>query len=236
MSQAGTSIRCRAFSVPKNGNSRAEYEDACAFELKAGRFAVADGASESVFAGEWANLLCQSFVADSLDPGKIVEWRQAMQKRWLALVFQQDLPWYLEEKVKEGAYATFLGLTLVGENWQALAIGDSCLFHVRGAKLLTAFPLDRAEEFGTRPGLIGSRQKSDPVTRQATGTLQPGDSLLLMTDALAEWFLRTGDEGGTPWSKLLRLSEGDFTAWIDALRETVAIKNDDVTMLVVDMK
>src|SRR6266404_6244133 len=46
-----------AFAVPKRGNSTEEYEDAFAANPNAGRFAIADGASESSFASLWAKLL-----------------------------------------------------------------------------------------------------------------------------------------------------------------------------------
>ncbi len=232
-------LRCRAFALPKQGNSRAEYEDATAVDAAAGRFAVADGTSESAFAGEWAALLCQSFVADSVDPAKIGDWRAALAQRWLAGIDRQELPWYLEEKFDEGAYATFLGVAFdqagagPGRTWQAIAIGDTCLFQVRNDHLLSAFPVDRADAFGTRPDLIGSRQRAAVNVATATGTLESGDYLLLMTDALSEWFLHEYETGGAPWSELVRLREADFPLWIDALRETNWIKNDDVTLLVV---
>jgi len=43
--------RWRALGLPKRGHSAEEYEDAFAGDPKVGRFAVADGASESSFAG-----------------------------------------------------------------------------------------------------------------------------------------------------------------------------------------
>jgi serine/threonine protein phosphatase PrpC len=236
-----TALRCRAFELPKQGNSRSEYEDASAVNCADGRFAVADGASESVFAGEWAALLCKSFVAETLDPANIGAWRGALQQRWLAAIDQQALPWYLEEKFKEGAYATFLGLAFAPADggaarpWEAVAIGDSCLFHVRKDALLTAFPLERADEFGTYPNLIGSRQRANVAASIASGGLERGDLLLLMTDALSEWFLHEYETGATPWSELVRLREADFAQWVDALRESNWIKNDDVTLLVVEI-
>ena len=54
------------------------------------------------------------------------------------------LPWYAEQKLSQGAFATFLGLTLHRNrlssslSWDCTAIGDSCLFQVRGARVITA--------------------------------------------------------------------------------------------------
>jgi hypothetical protein len=228
-------LRCRSLASPKKGNSADEYEDASAFDRGAGRFAIADGASESVFAKEWAGILCRSYVAESLDPARVLEWRQQMQKAWSASVLTGELPWYLEEKLQEGAFATFLGLTVVEGAWRAIAIGDSCLFHTRSDALLAAFPMDRADDFGTRPSLIGSRQRSIVAPMIAEGQFRPGDRIMLMTDALSEWFLQACEAGATPWLELARLDHDNFPRWIDEQRETLAIKNDDVTLLVLEM-
>ena len=67
MSEASFQLRCRSFALPKKGNSSSECEDALSFNCERGRFAVADGVSESAFAGEWASLLCASFVAEPFD-------------------------------------------------------------------------------------------------------------------------------------------------------------------------
>ena len=50
MHHADPPLRWRALSLPKQGHATDEYEDAWAADPAAGRFAVADGASESVFA------------------------------------------------------------------------------------------------------------------------------------------------------------------------------------------
>jgi serine/threonine protein phosphatase PrpC len=241
MSQALSDLQCRVFALPKKGNSRKEYEDASRINCEPGRFAVADGVSESVFSGEWASLLCESFVAGRVAPANFEEWRSEQQQHWLALVKRGNLPWYLEEKLREGAFATFLGLSFAAASaalerpWHALAVGDSCLFHVRKGLLKRAFPVNRAGDFGTRPRLIGSRQLTNAVPATIAGTLRQGDVLLLMTDALAEWFLREHEAGHAPWSELVCLRANDFALWVDALRLARELKNDDVTLLIVEL-
>ena len=51
-----------AWWAPKSGNTASEYEDAYAVKPEALRFAVADGASETSFARQWAELLVEGFV------------------------------------------------------------------------------------------------------------------------------------------------------------------------------
>src|SRR5215468_4746653 len=132
----------RSFTLPKRGHSAEEYEDAFAADPKIGRFAVADGASESSFASLWAKLLVDGFVHPGERNGD-TSWLEPLRKRWAAKVDPQELSWYSEKKT-EGA-------------WSALAVGDSCIFQVRKDALVQAFPMERSDSFGNHPSLICSR-------------------------------------------------------------------------------
>jgi hypothetical protein len=222
---------CRALSLPRRGNAADEYEDAFAADPAAGRFAVADGASESSFAGLWARLLVDGFVRPA--PG----WLAAARQSWAARVDGQVLPWYAEAKRADGAFATFLGMVLAAGRWHALAVGDTCLFQVRGDRLATAFPLAHSDEFGNRPRLIGSRPSAAAQTHaEGNGDWQTGDRFLLMTDALAHWFLRRHEAGERPWEEFGQLSEGDggFAEWVEQRRRD-GLRNDDVTVVMIDV-
>jgi hypothetical protein len=237
----------QVFWLPKRGNAPEEYEDAFASDPALGRYAVADGATESSFAREWAKLLVDEFV--KAGDGWLARLPD-LQKRWLAGLPPGPYPWYAEAKVREGAFATFLGLTVGSSpddshcHWQAVAVGDACLFHTRGDELLAAFPLDRSEAFTSMPRLLGSRtaaasdREKHVVRRQ--GKAQPGDRLWLMTDALAHCCLRDHEQGRRPWPQaesLLAVPEADprFAGWIEGLRDARRLRNDDVTLLKVDV-
>jgi hypothetical protein len=117
--------------------------------------------------------------------------------------------------------------------WRALAVGDSCLFHISGDALKLAFPVQHAAEFGTRPPLLASRQRSVSPVAETKGNFDAGDYLLLMTDAAAEWFLTEYEAGRKPWRELLRLKETNFDAWVGSQREGGRMKNDDVTVVAI---
>jgi hypothetical protein len=55
-----------------------------------------------------------------------------------------------------------------------------------------------------------------------------------MTDALACWFLKAYEQGQKPW-KIKRTAPKDFEKWIVKLREAREIRNDDVTLLRVEL-
>jgi len=106
--------------------------------------------------------------------------------------------------------------------------------------VLRAFPLERAEQFNNRPSLLSSvaRANAGVWSQVATvdGDLQEKDRLLLMTDALAQWFLVEAEMGRRPWAALAKVTTPEqFTAYIDCLRAGGALRNDDVTLVSVEV-
>ena len=212
-------IKWRAFWLPKEGHSAEEYEDAFAGDVASGRFALSDGASESAFARLWANLLVEDFVAQRCV--EVRDWHKRLpevRQQWQEQLAPRQFPWHAEQKFRDGSFATFLGVEIrsdgSGLRWQAVAVGDSCLFHTRGDQLLCAWPLEKSEQFNDSPHLVGSRTPKDEVNynralwkpphSDGDDQLQllPDDRLWLMTDALAQWFLTEYESGRCPWQQI----------------------------------
>jgi hypothetical protein len=249
MAAAFAQPRWRGFRLSKRGTADDDYEDAFAGDPHAGRFAVADGASEASFAGLWARALAGGFVNAPGKPWLDLDWLTPLRQEWATQVDALPLPWYAEEKREQGAFATLLGLVLrpprPGQlgTWRALAVGDSCLVHARGERFLTSFPLTESAEFGTRPALLGSRPPPadrPPPCEHAHGRWHPGDRFLLMTDALAQWFLHEGEKNRRPLEAVEELlaeaaPEEAFAGWVDLRRDHAALRNDDVTLVVIDV-
>lgn len=237
-----------SFHVQKAGNAPEENEDAFAFADTARRLAIADGASDSYDSGRWAHLLTAAFVASAppASPGGVRAWLDEPARAWLAGLRYEALPWNQQAKARLGAHCTLLGveIDLLPEHsathgtpcgaWRALAVGDCCLFQVRAGDLIAAFPLASAAEFGSSPPLL----TTNPAYRgagveqlvTAGGELRVGDTLLLATDALAQWFLRCHEQGERQWRDLP--AGRDVIAFIAEQRSQRRLRNDDVTMLV----
>lgn len=251
-----TTLHFRMFALPKRGNSVEEYEDAWAADPQRGRFAIADGASESSFASVWARLLVEGFVQTPVkQPGKWEDWIPELQRRWAEEIGDRATSsWYAEEKFEQGAFAAFLGLVLshrVSKSgihrtkwWKAIAIGDSCLFQVREDHLLKAFPVKHSKEFSNNPRLVGSRNDPHTVLPQKEvreqGDWAPEDRFWLMTDALAQWFLEEHEAGEKPWQPLQTLLEASnrdqaFASWVNQLRDQGKLRNDDVSLVAVSL-
>ncbi len=248
------------FWLPKAGNSLDEYEDAFrvaypehdeARDGGAVRVAVADGASESAFAREWADALADAFVSRppqlcGLTEDSLNAWLLAPRERWRAQVPWDRLPWHGEAKTRAGAFATLLGLTIevVPDysprlRWRALAVGDSCLFVVRGDRLAVSFPLEGASEFDTTPALVCSNPANagrmwEGLSRRS-GECEVGDLFILASDALACWFLTRGAAGAQPWESLGALDRADWEGWVDGQRRAGLMRNDDTTMVALEV-
>jgi|SRR6185437_9168351 len=251
MSTNAPELRWHTFHTHKRGNAPDEYEDAFAGDPAKARFAVADGASESSFAATWAKLLVEGFVAvTDGKPWHELDWLTPQRQRWIAEVDGLPLPWYAEDKCEQGAYATLLGVAFKPKTeaepgtWRALAVGDSCLFHLRAGQLRLSFPMTRAADFGNQPDLLGSRGRPADTPQQGIlcerGKWRPGDRFLLMTDALAEWMLRQTEQDHQPMADIDRLlaestPQDTFIGWVEERREKDRLRNDDVTLLVIDL-
>lgn len=234
------------FSTPKQGNTVEEYEDACwpqeqvEEEQKSFSFAVADGASETSYAKEWADLLVEAYCSGKFKRRINTDSLNQIRTTWNSQFTGLTLPWYAEEKIRSGAFASLLGLTVTESEvsgkgkWTALSIGDSCLFQVREGKLLYSFPLDHSEQFNNRPLLLSSTLSHDLKRNvdfaSTSGGWCLGDTFYLMTDALACWFLQQTESGNDPWK--INIKDPDlFAKRISFLRKRKGLRNDDVTYL-----
>jgi hypothetical protein len=128
--------------------------------------------------------------------------------------------------------------------WRALAVGDSCLFCIRAGRLLRSFPLTQSTEFGNQPSLVGSRGRElpgiDRNCEQKGGSWRQGDRFLLATDAIAQWFLGQVEQEAEPAVQVAALlaesnPEEAFAGWTDERRREHVMRNDDVTMVVIDL-
>lgn len=236
MSFRPPAVRHWIHARPRSGEA-VDYEDAA--DLGADTWpicaAVADGATESAYADTWAQILVQGIVeAKATTADAVTDLLPRMQARWAAAVSSSegDAPWYVNEKIAEGAFAAALGLSLqVDGRWQAVAVGDCCLFHVGEGRPDRSWPIEAPEAFTDRPALLPSREGATvPPLEAVTGTWRSGDHFVLATDAAAAWLLRTDP------LKACAPSEGQVEENLHGARTKGTLRNDDVTLLVIEMR
>ena len=253
-------------TISKAGNSPEENEDFLYILSENSSqidkmycYAVTDGATESSFAKEWAELLAKSYCEGNLcDKAKFTDSFFKIQENWLQKIESKEstLPWYALEKAKSGAFSSLIGLKIYEQGtWEAMAVGDSCVFQVRQEQLITKFPIECSKEFNNCPFLISSLNSKNSQLVQNTKFIENkweiGDSFYLMTDALSCWFLKEYEQGNYPWLTLKDLNDkkdsnrlrdelqgneahtykSEFQEKIDSLRARKEMRNDDVTLV-----
>ena len=205
---------------------------------------VADGVSSAIFSRPWAEILVRAILAEPpypSDPAGFAQWLAACRAQWDGAIDTDNLAWYQAPKLADGAFSTLLWAQLFPTNEpgkykaHSFAIGDSCLFHFRGDELVRTFPIEDSTQFAASPVVLGSRDLGRDHLMQFGGIeidCEEGDLLLLCTDAIADWTLRTYEASESiDWSRYWTISDEEWAAEITELRESRAMVYDDATML-----
>ena len=240
-------LQLRQLLLSKLGHKASECEDAIAVDTQTFRFAVADGATESFDARNWAERLAQHWVQrkSTLTVEEFREWvateGRELHDSWNSLT----LSWYSEEKARYGSFATLVGVELDLNteplSWQAIALGDACLLQCRNKTLLKSLPLSGSEGFNSGPVLVASDSSLHESSMQSvvtdSGTFQDGDVLLLMSDAASLWCLQRFENGDLDVSEFLSAkSDEELREFFDAERLAGRIRNDDLAIVRIEIK
>ncbi len=243
----------KSYSIPKNGNSTSENEDAKKIlprkHVKSSNFlrcAVSDGATQASFSRLWAKLLVNESVQYKPSLKRLDDVIFNAQLSWTNEIAKYELPWHAEEKVKKGAFATLLWLSInrvdaTGGTFKALALGDSNLFVIRKESLHLCFPIQDPQKFSNNPVLISSIPARNENIKENINIIEDawfvGDEFILATDALAYYLLNQFEQNSSFFLVLkeilvMQLLHYDaFQSWIQSLRENNEIKNDDTTLI-----
>ncbi|MFF3936902.1 hypothetical protein [Streptomyces phaeofaciens] len=264
-SSVGTGVEVHVYRVPSAPDRPQEWRDAAAVTVDRRGFALCDGASTAYRAGPWSRLLAREYITEAPDHSReaLPVWVDHCQQKWneqeaerrharaaaAAVPGAEDRDphrrawdfWVDDAESRGVAKATLLGMRLLpateGWSFEAVAVGDTCLLHLRGDTLLHAFPLADASRFGSHPDLLSTDEHLDGTRiHHYGGRLGPHDVVLLVTDALAEALLaRThagdGAEAAAWWRVVRRLDETSFERLVTGLRAARQIERDDTTMI-----
>ncbi|MFN8450079.1 MAG: protein phosphatase 2C domain-containing protein [Anaerolineae bacterium] len=191
---------------------------------------VADGATETSFSGLWAQILVDAFISQRLPKVK----QETMLSLSEAGARRHRRPPQAAALVRAGEAGARRVLVADGADdprrrQLARCVGDSCLFHVRPQQTIRAFPYHQPDQFNNHPALLSTRHDSSVEARSARGKWKNGDYFLLMTDALAHFFLS---------QRRLRahlaadgLDQASFADLVARARGERICRNDDVTLL-----
>ncbi len=245
-------IEIRWCLTPKDGSRPRDCEDAIGFNLAGGRFCVADGAGEGAFSRLWARTLASGWrVVGHLDQDdealragvrdlaeilreRIDRQRQRIRERQGGRLF-----WFQTE-ARVAEFAAFIGLAFDPDgSWRALAVGDCCLFLERDDSLWS-FPLTRPEEFQggayLAPSAIDEDVGLSDHVRRVAGERRTGDRFLLMSDAMACWYLTYPRRRARLREVLSTRDRRALGGLIARERQAGRLRNDDIAMLFIYSK
>lgn len=214
---------------------------------------VADGATEGLLAGEWANITLKSLsktAGEIRTPDDVLpQLNEAVQtwgrfKRLRTANGTKPLTalpaWLEDEAVARGAYATACVAWFSDDGeWVGAAIGDSCVFHMRQDELVVAWPLSTSSEFNNSPYLVSSEVACNVDLAKHIKTCRSHwereDYFYFATDALACWILKQHENEVSPWAKLASFdaiaAPDEFSTFVEMLRDAGEIRNDDTTLV-----
>lgn len=238
-------VSIKGFITCKNSEQYIDCADNYAVSKSNHRFSVSDGVSKSFFSKIWSEILVNQFVVRT--DLKENEFIKVCQDEWHnrigRIVSLPDTKWFTKFQYnrKDPALATFVGLQIYDKEkeWFAEVIGDSFLFFV---------PKDYNDY---QKELIKVSSKGEPIVfdnfpdyLSSIGNLHKGEknirreplkngTFYLMTDALAEWFIKEGEYclvKVAGWE-----SQMDFEEFVKRAIEDNKLTNDDCAVLCVEL-
>ena len=244
-------LTTKSFSTYKEAESPDDCQDAYFRNDEKRRYAIADGATRSFFPKEWATLLVEHFCKNTDLSSVKTDWQD-----WIAPLQQK---WYeqVEEKVnernlfyltnsfntQESAVSTFIGIEFNKDNsaWEAMIVGDSCLFHKSNSGF-ESYLIENSVDFTNRPEVFASFAKDNHFEPSfESGRANPGDTFILVTDALAKWIVEHKEVGKLDATlntlKAVKTDE-QFCQFVHEARHNEAIRlvNDDVTLMIISVE
>lgn len=224
--------------LPKDDLYPLSVEDALAISEDGTIIAISDGASESFDSQSWARILTDSYVAN---PNVNGEWLAKAIQRYKELRDPSELSWSQQAAYERGSFATLLGLRAHSDDQiSCLSIGDCLAIFVHTIAHHTSWRYSWAREFQERPMLLSTKAElnefvyqSDFNSRHITWLIrEPLSHILLMSDALAEWCLRSEEDGIPARSRLSSIrSREELASLVGHERARRNMRVDDVTLI-----
>jgi hypothetical protein len=249
--------------LPKSDKPQEKNQDSANYNASAGRFAVSDGATRTLFSELFSSNLTQHF-CDRDDPVSRDLFASRDWRAWLepcCLAWRESVPAQigaargmvqisLTNRWNAGDLggATFAGIEFQAGHsrepirWQAMVIGDCCLIHLDAkGTWLASHVIQSSGEFDSRPDMFKSGVEDDlQEPKFIQGTAAQGEFFILASDTMAKWLLQQHELGNwsIAYSWLMRLNDAQtFSEHINELRSVApsVMDDDDLTLMLVQV-
>lgn len=238
-------IQVKAFVGHSRGIRYADGADRIGVDVQRGRFVVADGVSQSHLPNVWADILAHDFIdseecatlwGERLEkqlPGLTAKWRAESDNR---LAKAEEKEKRLMERTWRNfgrAASTVAGVTLNEDgSLDYYQLGDSFIFMVDVEGNLK--PFANLEEFGNMPDYVDTNRDIKGKFHSGTDYLLGAAYLVLMTDALSDWFVKAQQQDTHTIQQLWQIENHEqFWSWVEASRDDGSLKDDDVAMVLI---
>ena len=239
------------FSLQKRSEKEKINQDAFAISSDERIFAIADGVSEAPYSQIWADKVVNRFIekpfVPDLNAQKLKDWLEDIRKKWSSEIDQHQSHEQTEqanelimEMTREGGGSTtFLGMIIQKkkkkyQKLQLFGIGDTNMFLIRNNRIKEKFPITLVESFTDHTiGLRSIDNASQKIPELKEFNAKRGDIVILATDALAKWIFKYYKKGGEySWKRILK-NKNNIQNFIDELRDTNKIDDDDTTCIII---
>lgn len=228
-----------AGQVPKNISEPDLIEDV--FSQENFLVALCDGASESFDSKTWAKLLADKFCHD---PEINSTWINDVICLYSEQFDPQKMSWSKQAAFERGSFSTLLGVQyFVSSNTiEITGIGDTIALLVDCNMEITSSPYTSADEFQNRPELLATKlEHNDFLCASDHESLhrktwhinnEKNPHVLCMTDALAEWVLRSLEKDTSSLERLLAINGNiEFEELVLSERSMKNMRIDDATLI-----
>ncbi len=234
-----------AFITHKKAETFSDCQDRFSINPDTKSIALSDGMSQSIFQKYWAEILVNQYTAipDWIpNLNSVRELSSIWKCKVLDIVKKQKddgnvSAWRAERSLVEGksAGATFLGVRFSGTNWECDVLGDSCLIIINDEKISNIISSQKESSFDSYPDYYDSNPLKEGKGKIITerGSLNLGDSLLLVSDPLSDFLSKLRAEGKESLyvTKLLGITtHEEFEETVEEFRK-LGMHNDDTTLI-----
>lgn len=241
-------IEVTAFLLPHIGDEYSQCADRFHYDKATKSFAIADGVGNSLFPGDWAMLLCEDFVKhpDIFTENSILvredelikDWEKSRDERVSNLTDDEKFIFEMGLEKADFAASTFVGLSLGSKEWKCQAIGDSYLIVLdNDFNIIETVASMKGKEFDNYPEYFGSKKgHNNGEIIPSTGGYENVQYLVLMTDAISDWFLSDKTDNEKRKELLSLANHQDYERFINEERQLGNLKDDDTSMLVLKLE
>ena len=238
-------LRYKTFIMPHVGDLYSQCADRFAIGTDKNCFAIADGVGESLFPYDWAELVCEDFIANPnlfCENNKLVRenalieaWNRKRKERIANLTETELFLYEMGLEKADFAACTFVGLSIDKKQWQCLALGDSYLFVLdNNLEIIESVASQKGEEFSNFPEYFASQaEKNHGKTIKVCGDINKASYFVLLTDAISDWFIKVDTDKR---KELLAVSDmPSFHSLVNKERENGNMKDDDTTAVIIEV-